>query len=187
MLDKVKALHADEPSENLLWFNMRKEPVVYVNGNPFAPRNPEDLHRNLDISYSVEELENLEAHYTNKLKEEAAKENTLKTFKDHSFAENPMDREAVEDVLKVESIKGLYEIYANLRENGFPNLATFRIPITEERSAGESCFDMMVEALKNEPASTPCVFSDQMGRGRTTSGMVTACLIKEIQITSELR
>jgi len=187
VLDKVKALHADEPSENLLWFNMRKEPVVYVNGNPFAPRNPEDLHRNLDISYSVEELENLEAHYTNKLKEEAAKENTLKTFKDHSFAENPMDREAVEDVLKVESIKGLYEIYANLRENGFPNLATFRIPITEERSAGESCFDMMVEALKNEPASTPCVFSDQMGRGRTTSGMVTACLIKEIQITSELR
>jgi len=41
--------------------------------------------------------------------------------------------------------------------------------------------------LKDEPASTPCVFSDQMGRGRTTLGMVAACLIKEIQITSELR
>ena len=46
---------------------------------------------------------------------------------------------------------------------------------------------MMVEALKNEPASTPCVFSDQMGRGRTTTGMIGACLIKEIQITTELR
>ena len=62
-----------------------------------------------------------------------------------------------------------------------------RIPITEERSAGEDSFDMMVEALKNEPASTPCVFSDQMGRGRTTTGMIGACLIKEIQITTELR
>ena len=59
--------------------------------------------------------------------------------------------------------------------------------MTEERSPGEDCFDMMVEGLKNEPASTPCVFSDQMGRGRTTAGMIAACLIKEIQITTELR
>ena len=59
--------------------------------------------------------------------------------------------------------------------------------MTEERSAGEDSFDMMVEALKNEPASTPCIFSDQMGRGRTTTGMIAACLIKEIQITTELR
>ena len=59
--------------------------------------------------------------------------------------------------------------------------------MTEERSPGEDCFDMMVEALKTEPASTPCVFSDQMGRGRTTAGMITACLIKELQITTELR
>ena len=66
-------------------------------------------------------------------------------------------------------------------------ISSLRIPVTEERSAGEDSFDMMVEALKNEPASTPCVFSDQMGRGRTTTGMIGACLIKEIQITTELR
>merc|ERR1711981_614089 len=35
--------------------------------------------------------------------------------------------------------------------------------------------------------STQCVFSCQMGRGRTTLGMVVTCLIKEIQVTSELR
>ena len=66
-------------------------------------------------------------------------------------------------------------------------ISSLRIPVTEERSAGEDSFDMMVEALKNEPASTPCIFSDQMGRGRTTTGMIAACLIKEIQITTELR
>ena len=65
-------------------------------------------------------------------------------------------------------------------------------------------FDAIVETLKNEPVSTPCVFSCQvfsliktrvrvhllhiqMGKGRTTVGLVTACLIKEIQITKELR
>ena len=66
-------------------------------------------------------------------------------------------------------------------------IKTHRIAVTEERSPGEDCFDMMVESLKNEPASAPCVFSDQMGRGRTTAGMITACLIKELQITTELR
>merc|ERR1712212_1196768 len=103
---------------------------------------------------------------------------------------NPMDRDTVEEVVKVESldkIKGQFEIFGSLRENGFENLGHHRIPVTEERSAGEDSFDMMVEALKNEPASVPCVFSDQMGRGRTTLGMIVACLVKEIQITSELR
>merc|ERR1712002_1318586 len=116
VLEKVKALHGEEETEKLLWFNMRKEPVVYINGNPFAPRNPEDLHRNLDISFSVEELENLQVHYTNILKGQAEKEQTLKSFRDTAFAENPMDRDVMEDVLKIESIKGLHEIYANLRE-----------------------------------------------------------------------
>ena len=102
VLDKVKAIHADEEGEKFIWFNMRKEPVVYVNGNPFAPRNPEDLHRNLDITYSVEELDVLEAHYTNILKAKAEeKEGVLRTLKDEKFAENPMDREAVGEDTKV--------------------------------------------------------------------------------------
>jgi len=188
VLDKVKAVHGDEAGEKLLWFNMRKEPVVYINGNPFAPRNPEDLHRNLDISFPVEDLNVLEMHYTNILKGKTAeKDGVLRTMKDVAFAENPMDREAVGEDTKVESLKGQFEIYNSLKENGFDNLLTFRIPVTEENSAGEDCFDMMVEGLKNEPASTPCIFSDQMGRGRTTTGMIVACLIKEIQITTELR
>ena len=170
---------------------MRKEPVVYVNGKPFAPRSPEDLHRNLDIYFTQQELNDLEVVYTDIVnKNVEASEGKVKTLKDHAFAENPMDREAVEEVIKAEKIQGLFEVYRGLREGEeapFPDLAVHRIPITEERSAGEACFDMMTEALKNEPASTPCIFSDQLGRGRTTSGMVIACLIKELQITSELR
>ena len=47
--------------------------------------------------------------------------------------------------------------------------------------------DTIVESLKHEPASTPCIFNCQMGKGRTTLGMVAACLVKEITITAELR
>ena len=78
-------------------------------------------------------------------------------------------------------------IYDAMKEKGFPNLVNQRCPVNEDRAPGEECFDIMVEMLKKEPASTPCIFSDQMGRGRTTLGMIIACLIKEIQITTELR
>ena len=106
-------------------------------------------------------------HYTNILKAKTAeKEGVLRTMKDVAFAENPMDREAVGEDTKVESLKGQFEIYNSLKENGFDNLLTFRfvfsknrsfnfhyskifrIPVTEENSAGEDCFDMMVEGDK---------------------------------------
>ena len=55
-------------------------------------------------------------------------------------------------------------------------------------SAGHIVMEVNIpDMLKETPASVPCIFSDQQGRGRTTLGMVIACLIKEMQITSELR
>ena len=98
----------------------------------------------------MEELDNLEAHYTNILKAKAEeKDGVLRTMKDVAFAENPMDREAAgEDtkvsrrliaicgiwlniytsfhILQVENIKGQFEIFNSLRENGFDNLVTNR-------------------------------------------------------------
>jgi len=69
---------------------------------------------------------------------------------------------------------------ANYRQvNGFPIFG-----VAQPTDTG---FSKVLEKVKNEPASMPCIFSDQMGRGRTTSGMVIASLIKEIQITTELR
>ena len=61
-----------------------------------------------------------------------------------------------------------------------------RIPLQEDQMPTEY-IDVIVDTLKREPASTPCVFSCQMGKGRTTLGMVAACLVKEITITAELR
>merc|ERR1712054_396712 len=146
------------------------------------------LHKNLNVSFSVDQLDDLEKSLADLVKEKSQKNNeTLKVHKDLAFAENPLERESEEVDLKVEQIKGLQEVYDSLRGNGFEELTVCRIPTTEERAPAEYCFDMMLDILKNEPASVPCIFSDQQGRGRTTLGMVVACLIKEIQITSELR
>ena len=39
---KCKDVEADQPaSTKLIWYNMRQEPVIYINGTPYAPRDPE--------------------------------------------------------------------------------------------------------------------------------------------------
>merc|ERR1712123_509565 len=187
ILEKTKSSPEEKPGK-ILWFNFRKEPVVYINGSPYSPRDPADLHRNMNISHSIEELDHLERNLAEIVINKAQKSNqTLKVHKDLAFAENPMEREAEEIEVKVEKINGLQTVHDNVRQSGFEGLTVHRIPVTEERAPAEYCFDMILNILKDEPASVPCVFNDQQGRGRTTLGMVIACLIKEIQITSELR
>merc|ERR1712180_225568 len=72
VLEKLSS--TGEGHDRICWFNMRKEPVVYVNGKSFAPRSPEDLHRNLDIYFSVDELNYLEVAYKDIVTEAAEKE-----------------------------------------------------------------------------------------------------------------
>jgi len=178
----------DEQPITTIWYNMRQEPVIYVNGTPYAPRNPDKMHENLELNESVSEFDNLQKHFANIIQERADKdEGNLKIHKDSTFTENPMEREDVEATVKAESIKGLHSVYSSLKENGFPALRPVRVPVVEERAPAEHCFDILVDSLKEEPAATQCVFSCQMGRGRTTLGMIIACLVKEIQISTELR
>jgi len=188
VMEKVDA--GKEGSESkLIWFNMRLEPVVYVNGIPFAPRTHDNLHNNIEFKAEPEEIDNLEYHYASIIEERkgSSPEGKINIQKDLAYVENPMERENVEEAVKVESIKELGTVMRDITENGFPKMEYMRIPIVEEKAPCETCFDRIVSTLKNEPASTTCVFSCQMGRGRTTLGMIIACLVKEIQITTELK
>merc|ERR1719232_2482563 len=66
-------------------------------------------------------------------------------------------------------------------------MTVIRIPILEERAKPEMCFDMIVKALVDEnPAKTQCIFSSQLGQGRTTFGMTVACIVKAVQMSSKL-
>jgi len=188
VLDKLPKGTEEKPIKTI-WYNMRQEPVIYVNGTPYAPRNPEKMHENLELDESVDEFDNLQKHFANIIQDRADADpaKTLKIHKDSTFTENPMEREDIEESVKAETIKGLHSVYDSLRENGFEHLETVRVPVVEERAPAEKCFDILVDSLKAEPAATQCVFSCQMGRGRTTLGMIIACLVKEIQISTELR
>lgn len=188
VLEKINA-GQDDAEGKLFWFNMRLEPVVYVNGTPFAPREEGNLHNNINFTGTDEEMECLDNHYLNivQARKDGNPDGNIKIIKDKAYVENPMEREILEEEIKVESLQAYTGIMKSLKKNGYGKMESKQIPIVEEKTPCEECFDKLVDSLKVEPASTSCVFSCQMGRGRTTLGMVVACLIKEIQITTELK
>ena len=44
MVEIIKRAKEGDGHENnkVFWFTMRQEPIVYVNGSPYAPRDPEN-------------------------------------------------------------------------------------------------------------------------------------------------
>ena len=189
MVEIVNKVKKGTENEKIIWINMRREPVVYINGSPFAARDPEDLHENLSVPLDDEEVKSVEAHLAKVIGKrlKTSEDKTIKVHVDKAFNENPMDRDDVEENLAVESIKDLQAVYTSCREICNVNLEVFRIPLIEDQMPSEEDFDAIINVLKHEPASTPCIFSCQMGKGRTTSGILAALLIKEIQLTTELR
>jgi hypothetical protein len=52
-----------------------------------------------------------------------------------------------------------------------------RVPITDEKAPKDSDFELLIQRLWNVPPDAALVFNCQMGRGRTTTGMVIATLV----------
>eukprot|EP01136_Pigoraptor_vietnamica_P000681 Opistho-1_new@26297 len=72
------------------------------------------------------------------------------------------------------------QVYANLRLAGH-DVTYRRIPIQDECAPEKQALDDLVRLVKDCDDETALVFNCQMGRGRTTTAMVCACLFYRIQ------
>ena len=48
----------------------------------------------------------------------------------------------------------------------------------DEKAPQEADLDAILDVLREQGPNTACVFNCQMGKGRTTTGMILACLVK---------
>ena len=144
---------------------MRQEPVVYINSQPHAPRHPDHMHDNLEVLATVKEMDNLELHYEAIIREkvEIDVDKMLKVSKDKTNTDNPMDRENIEESVRVDCVKSLQGVYSDIGAGLHSNFDHLRVPVVEDCKPEEMCFDILVDALKTEPAATQCVFSCQVG------------------------
>jgi len=176
-----------------LWTSMRQEPVVYLNGESFTPRLQDRMNENMEFPGATgEDIEWLQDQFVAsiKAKVEAVKNDRyadealkgmVKYYRD-TYAEHPEDRENIEYTVHLdrdEDLVTLSGLYEQIKLLDF-NLDYARMPIVDEKAPRECDFDDMVEELKNASKDTACVFNCQMGKGRTTTGMIVACLIKDI-------
>ena len=156
----------------------QQEPVIYVDGQPCAPRQPDRMHENLFLDASITDLDNLEETFANIVKERVKNdpEHQLDINHDQQYMENPLERENVEEKVSVAEVKSLEEMFAGYKKK-LGHMDLVRIPVVEDFAPKEACIDILVDSLKQEPASTQCVFSCQAGMGRTTLGNTLSLVI----------
>jgi len=180
-------------AKKCLWTNMRQEPVVFLNGQSFTPRLADAMNENMEFPGATEaDINWLQDCFVQCLKdkvEEGRKDRyvpdeekgIIRYYRD-TYAEHPEDRKNIEYSVHLDNDEDLVTLsgmYEQLKELGY-NLSYARMPIVDEKAPSEVSFDSMVNELKDISPDTACVFNCQMGKGRTTTGMIVATLMADI-------
>jgi len=159
----------------IIWFNLRQEPSIYVNGEPLCARPPNKIGEYAELgNVSREKLKEDEAEFVRvcegRMKEADGK---IKAF----------DVNKAEKEIEVKSVVTLHDVIEGVKEK-FPGLVHMRIPICNSASPLESDFDTIVSTLVGTAINTPIILNDQVGLSRATTASVAACLFKEFQISA---
>lgn len=164
----------DGKQTRVLWINLREEPVVYINGRPFVLRDVERPFSNLEYTgINRDRVEQMEARLKADILLEAARYGNKILVTDELPDGQMVDQ--WEPVTR-DSVKTPLEVYEELQAKRY--LVDYeRVPVTDEKSPKEQDFDILVNKISQADINTEIIFNCQMGRGRTTTGMVIATLV----------
>merc|ERR1712158_255625 len=142
----------------IIWFNLRQEPTVYVNGNSVCARPPNKIGEYAELGGITRDI----------IKAQEA-----------AFAGECEGRKSTNGG----ELKSLSQAIEGLKEK-YPGLVHWRVPVCNSASPLESDYDIMVKTLVGTSINTPIIVNDQVGLSRATTGCVIACLFKEFQISA---
>jgi hypothetical protein len=171
VLERLGAAHG---RRKVLWHNQREEPVIYINGKPFVVREAERPFSNLEYTgIDRERVEGMEARLKQDVLAEAAQygNQILVAHEDDAF----QVVEEWEPVTEAD-VQTPLEVYQELVADGY-DVDYLRVPVTDEKAPKPSDFQLLIERCWDPPPGAALVFNCQMGRGRTTTGMVIASLL----------
>merc|ERR1711915_674396 len=144
----------------IIWFNVRQEPTVYVNGEPLCARPPNKIGEYAELGAITRDMVKAdEQEFVRVLEGKAEKE------------------------VEVKELKSLSEAIEGLKEK-FPGLVHMRVPVCNSAAPNEADFDIMCQTLVGSSINTPIIVNDQVGLSRATTASVVACLFKDFQINA---
>jgi len=156
------------------WFNLRGEPIIYVHGLPTVLRDLHDPYENVD--YSGMNKKRLEQN-ENQLKEDALKEiremGTL-LLHDEDATLNLCAEEHQVNVQQIETCEEAYSrVFNEFMKEYECQLEYRRVPMTDEEAPNSLTMDYFLSEFEQTIGKNYIVFFNcQMGRGRTTTGIV---------------
>ncbi|XP_012693634.2 phosphatase domain containing paladin 1b [Clupea harengus] len=173
--------------EEIIFFCVREEPVVFVRGEQdfvsYTPRRKENLHENL---HDLRELtpEHLELTIRRELCDFAKlSQNAFYVYND---IEHFKDEPHIVSILSEEDIHVTEEIYKRALFT-LPSYRYYRLPLPMEGAPLEETFDAFISVLRETPSLAPhrdpcrplpcLLFSCQVGVGRTNLGMILGALV----------
>merc|ERR1712137_437970 len=159
----------------IIWFNMRQEPDVYVNGQPVCARPPNKIGEYAELGAITRDI----------VKEQGTKFiaecEGRKSINGGKL--KVVDINKKESEIEVKELKSLSQAIEGLKEK-FPGLVHWRVPVCNSAAPLETDFDIICNTLLGTNINTPVIVSDQVGLSRATTGCVAACLYKEFQISA---
>merc|ERR1712106_1292224 len=172
-LTKVTGTYPKEGK--IIWFNLRQEPNVYVNGEPICARPPNKIGEYAEVGNVTRDSAKADEEEFIEVVEGRAKENGGKL----KF----VDINKAEEEVEVKELATLSSVIEGLRAK-FPGLVHMRIPVCNSAAPLEGDFDILVKTLIGSNINTPVIINDQVGLSRATTGCIAACLFKESQISA---
>ena len=158
----------------VLWINLREEPILFINGRPFVVREADKPFANLEYTgINRENVEDMEI----RLKTDVLTES--ETYGGSIMVAHEDDQfQVIEDWegISLADVQTPLEVYAELIEDGY-DIEYLRVPITDEKAPKGDDFEALINRCWSPPKDSAIVFNCQMGRGRTTTGMVIGCLL----------
>eukprot|EP00123_Amoebidium_parasiticum_P011952 comp21016_c1_seq2/m.28216 comp21016_c1_seq2/g.28216 ORF comp21016_c1_seq2/g.28216 comp21016_c1_seq2/m.28216 type:complete len:312 (-) comp21016_c1_seq2:401-1336(-) len=161
---------------------MREEPIIYALGRPFSLRHHTTLNVNLDNFIGIEgfDLEAMEMRLKSEIVQTVLQhQHKFRYVHQTETMENvEMDHPIAHPYREIITPKEMFYQWTGAKstEKG-PRLRYFRIPITDECAPDDKAFDDLVNLFQTTGPDCALVFNCQMGRGRTTTGLVCASLL----------
>merc|ERR1711936_914277 len=172
-LEKVTATYPKDGK--IIWFNLRQEPNVYVNGEPLCARPPNKIGEYAELgNVTRESVKEQEVNFLKTCKARAEENGGKLKYVD-------INKTAKE--IEVKDIKTLSAHIEKLKEK-FPGLVHMRVPVCNSGAPLETDYDIIVNTMVGSSINTPIIVNDQVGLSRATTGCVAACMFKEFQISA---
>ncbi|UZJ54516.1 hypothetical protein CBS101457_003836 [Exobasidium rhododendri] len=162
--------------------SLREEAVCVINGRPHVLRLADQPFTNVEATgITTEAVERME---------EALKQDVIREIEKYDGRILLHDEEVNEEgkfeifplweSVKVEDVLTPKEMYQIIQKEGF-RVHYARVAVTDEQAPIPAVFKEMEErVLQALKIGAACVWNCQMGRGRTTTGMVIAALVSTV-------